>query len=211
MGRVPDELCATSCPPGGKRAQCGNGGRVECGGDGGRVEWEWVEVMLKGVEPTLSVGSEGALRAPSHPELPVTCGPWAPAACWCLGSQGLSPSPCALGEHFPILCNCMASTTSPRDPARPVRWRLEGSRLISKRLPLPGAPHPQVKPPEPLSPGPLPSPTFPPQPSKPSGLQHPRPGLYSQCLCCFLILFQTKTKDPARGEVFICFAFLLRL
>lgn len=144
-------------------------------------------------------------------------------ACWCLGSQGLSPSPCALGEHIPSLCNCTACTTSPHGPGKAsagergtprcclVWQRLEGSKLISRHPPLLGASHPPVKPPEPLSPGPPPSPTYHHPPSRPSLLQHPCPGLYSQCLCCSLILFQTKTKDPARGEVFICFAFLLRL
>lgn len=113
-------------------------------------------------------GFEGALRAPSHPESRVTCGPGAPAACWCLGSQGPSPPPCSLGEHIPSLCNCLASTTSPQGAGRAsalrgelhaaeerLRWqRLGRSGLISRRLPLPGAPHQHVKPPEPGLQGP---------------------------------------------------------
>lgn len=36
-------------------------------------------------------------------------------------------------------------------------------------------------------------------------------GCTVNAVFCFLVIFQTKTKDPVRGAVFICFAFLLRL
>lgn len=39
--------------------------------------------------------------------------------------------------------------------------------------------------------------------------QYPRLGLYVQCAFCFLIIFQTKSKDPEGGAVFICFVFCL--
>lgn len=84
--------------------------------------------------------------------------------------------------------------------------RLEGSGLSSRHACLPGAPQP----PAPEAKGTL-------------GVQSPSPfstclscpdcaapkaGLYSQCVCCLIIL-QTKTKDPVRGRCLFVLLFCL--
>lgn len=85
--------------------------------------------------------------------------------------------------------------------------RLEGSGLSSRHAWLPGAPQP----PAPEAKGTLrvqsPSP-FSTCLSCPDRAA-PKAGLYSQGVCCCLIILQTKTKDPVRGRCLFVLLFCL--
>lgn len=74
-------------------------------GGGGHVEAAGGEAVLKGVEATSSVGFEWAPPALSNPSYPVTFGPWAPAAYWCVQEPGPQLLPRnSLEGHAPSLC-----------------------------------------------------------------------------------------------------------
>lgn len=165
----------------------------------------------------LNVAFECALLAPSKPRLPqslLVLGHWQPVGVF--RRRVSAPTVHAPGEPTPSLCATVRPVQRPPGSQQRAGWLepgihsarkwlmwqgLEGSRLISRHLPLPGAPHPACE-----------GNTAPSLHASLRALAVAAPT--SWVMQSMRLLFShnfPKTKDPGRGAVFICFAFLLRL